>query len=37
VAQGDARGARRERLMDVDDVERDRGEGVLDRARDIDR
>ena len=37
MAQGDARGARRERLVDVDEVERELAQRVLDRPRDVDR
>ena len=37
VAQRDARGARRERLVDVDEVERSVDERLLDRPGDVDR
>ncbi len=37
VAQGGARGAGRERLVDVDDVERQRAQRLLDRSRDVHR
>ena len=37
MAQRDARRARRERLVDVDDVERQRAERLLDRARHVNR